>query len=431
VIISIHLANVDDAESLTAIQTQAFERLYQIYQDEGNPYLRGSNEMKYQIENSTLDIYKIFADGSLCGGMSIRNNGNGEYYLHRIYVLPHLQGKGIAGKSIELCEKNYPDAKRWKVDFPIDQLANKKCYENCGYCDTGLRDTLTDKLTLAFYEKVVCGIYEIHLTQIHIVAEVIRASFETVATEFGLTEQNCPNHTSFITTDKLHNHIESGWLMYGLYENGRLVGYISLSNKNEGVYELHNLAVLPDYRHKGYGKQILDFCKTRVKELGGSKITIGIIEEHTVLKNWYAANGFVHTGIKTFAHLPFTVGFMEWEEKKFFIKTERRIVHVTNYPPLRCLQLHASRFFTVRSGIGSPLCRIALTLARIFSTLCVSSLSVLYSRVSAFFSSILAVSCFFQSLIGGSSFGSNRSCNTPRRYFSAASNNASPVRLAS
>ena len=156
-------------------------------------------------------------------------------------------------------------------------------------------------------------IREIRQTELDIAARVIRLSFATVAEEFGLTEQNCPSHTSFITADKLKNHFERGWLMYGLYCDGRLVGYVSLSQENDGMFELHNLAVLPEYRHEGYGKQLLDFCKNKIKALGCNKITIGIIEENTILKNWYTANGFAHTGTKTFAHLPFTVGFMEWE----------------------------------------------------------------------------------------------------------------------
>ena len=41
-------------------------------------------------------------------------------------------------------------------------------------------------------------------------------------------------------------------------------------------------------------------------------IKIGIIEESTVLKNWYISNGFVHTGTKKFDHLPFTSGYLEW-----------------------------------------------------------------------------------------------------------------------
>ncbi len=144
-------------------------------------------------------------------------------------------------------------------------------------------------------------------------AEVIRLSFGTVAKEFGITEQNCPNHTSFTTTEKLQIHFDKNWLMYGLFDDKHLVGYVSLSKESDNFFELHNLAVLPEYRHNGYGKKLLDLCKEKVKEIKGNKITLSIIEENTVLKNWYIKNGFVHTGTKNFDHLPFTCGYMEWE----------------------------------------------------------------------------------------------------------------------
>jgi len=143
-------------------------------------------------------------------------------------------------------------------------------------------------------------------------AEVIRASFATVAGEFGLTEQNCPRHTAFATTaESLAAYLAAGALMYGLYEEGRLVGYASLTENRRRVFELHNLAVLPACRHKGYGMQLLDFCIGKVRELGGGKIILSIIEENTVLKGWYASKGFVHTGAKKFEGFPFTAGFME------------------------------------------------------------------------------------------------------------------------
>ena len=53
-------------------------------------------------------------------------------------------------------------------------------------------------------------------------------------------------------------------------------------------------------------------AKNAVISMGGSVIKIGIIEESSVLKNWYIANGFVHTGTKKFDHLPFTSGYLEW-----------------------------------------------------------------------------------------------------------------------
>lgn len=48
-----------------------------------------------------------------------------------------------------------------------------------------------------------------------------------------------------------------------------------------------------------------------VAELGCKKINIGIVEENNVLKEWYASQGFIHTGIQKFDFFPFTCGYME------------------------------------------------------------------------------------------------------------------------
>lgn len=142
--------------------------------------------------------------------------------------------------------------------------------------------------------------------------EVIHRSFATVADEFGLTRENCPKHTSFIPLSYLETQMKWGWLIFGLYSDERIIGYMSLSKEDDEAYELHNLAILPEFRHSGFGKQMLDYAKETVKSLGGSKIKIGIIEESTVLKDWYIANGFEHTGTRKFDHLPFTSGYLEW-----------------------------------------------------------------------------------------------------------------------
>jgi len=143
-------------------------------------------------------------------------------------------------------------------------------------------------------------------------AEVIRASFATVADDLGLTEENCPRYVGFvITPERLQTQHGWGWHIFGFYDNGRLIGYASVSKEDEGVYELHNLAVLPEFRHMGYGRQLVDFCVETVIESGGSKVNISIVEENIILKNWYIDYGFIHTGTKRFDHLSFTVGYME------------------------------------------------------------------------------------------------------------------------
>ena len=104
--------------------------------------------------------------------------------------------------------------------------------------------------------------------------------------------------------------------MFGLFLGETQVGYYSLSKENDAEYELHNLAVLPEYRHKGFGKMLLDHAKEEVKASGGHRVKIGIIEESTVLKSWYLQNRFVHTGTKKFDHLPFTSGYLEWNNER-------------------------------------------------------------------------------------------------------------------
>ena len=155
-------------------------------------------------------------------------------------------------------------------------------------------------------------IREVERNELQDCLKVIHQSFGTVAAEFGLTKENCPKHTSFIPLVFLETQKNWGWKMYALYVGKKMIGYMSLSKESEDTYELHNLSVLPEYRHKGFGKLLLDHAKDVVKALGDNVIKIGIIEESAILKNWYIQNGFVHIGIKKFDHLPFTSGYLEW-----------------------------------------------------------------------------------------------------------------------
>ncbi|MGF7144552.1 ribosomal protein S18 acetylase RimI-like enzyme [Anaerotaenia torta] len=170
-----------------------------------------------------------------------------------------------------------------------------------------------DEWQVAVYSDHAPGrISPLSLSHLPMYAEVIRQSFSTVAKEFNLTKENCPGHTSFVTDEMLASKYRDGCYPLGYFADGKLVGYVSLMDRGSGVYEMNAVSVLPEYRHLKYGKALLDFCKEKVKELGGNKITIGIIEESTVLKEWYMANGFIPTGTRKFEHLPFIVGYLEW-----------------------------------------------------------------------------------------------------------------------
>ena len=329
--ISIRPTTASEAEILADIQKAAFLPLYEKYHDKGSPYLRGAEDILRRL-NKHNRYFTILCNGEIVGGIFYRCNGTrplnhkieeGEYYLCRVYVHPSWQGNGIASQAIMLCEKEFPDAKAFHVDFPQDMEKNRRCYEKAGYRDTGEVLRIEGSPALAVYTKIIDNseyngvtmpaIFDIEKAELSECLDVIHQSFKTVADEFGLTEQNCPKHTSFIPLSFLETQMKWGWHMYGLYAGKKIIGYMSLSKQDDNTYELHNLAILPEYRHNGFGKQMLDFAKETVKSFGGTKIKIGIIEESIVLKNWYIANGFESVGTKKFDHLPFTSGYLEWK----------------------------------------------------------------------------------------------------------------------
>ncbi len=142
-------------------------------------------------------------------------------------------------------------------------------------------------------------------------ARVIRNSFITVAEEFNITRESAPTNPAFAGADSLEKMKEKGIELYGAFRDDLCIGFVAIERANEEVYYMERLAVLPEYRHNGYGKELLDFVFEQVKKYGGRKVSIGIINGNRVLKDWYIKYGFTEAGTKRFAHLPFEVCFME------------------------------------------------------------------------------------------------------------------------
>ncbi|MCL2665675.1 MAG: GNAT family N-acetyltransferase [Defluviitaleaceae bacterium] len=174
--------------------------------------------------------------------------------------------------------------------------------------------------------------------QLPVYANVIRRSFDTVATDFGLTYENCPYHPSFITEDQLADKIKDGYYPFGYYSNGEMIGFVSLTDTGGGVFEMNKVCILPEHRHGGRGKKLLDFCKETVVKMGGAKIKIDLMENNIVLKNWYAANGFVHSGTVYYEKINLLVGLMEWRIPMNFVNpphtAPENIFHKTFYSSL-------------------------------------------------------------------------------------------------
>jgi N-acetylglutamate synthase-like GNAT family acetyltransferase len=149
-----------------------------------------------------------------------------------------------------------------------------------------------------------------------VLAETIRSSFQDVAERFGLTQENAPHHPSNCTVDWIQKDMERGVTYFAIENKNHVVGCVALELPNTRVCYLERLAVLPDQRGCGFGKALVNHVLAEAKLLGVHCVSIGIIAEHTELKNWYEGLGFVEGESKEFPHLPFRVTFMSYDIKK-------------------------------------------------------------------------------------------------------------------
>ena len=141
----------------------------------------------------------------------------------------------------------------------------------------------------------------------------IRRSHQTVADEFGFTQDNAPRYVAFATDENrlIWQMDQEHRLMFMDEENGVIRGYYSLLMKQDGECELGNLSVLPEYRHYGLGTELFRHAVGVAREYHCGMMRWSIVEENIVLRRWYERNGAVHTGTVKYDFFPFTCGYME------------------------------------------------------------------------------------------------------------------------
>ena len=155
-------------------------------------------------------------------------------------------------------------------------------------------------------------IREVRREDIPACVRVIRNSHQTVADTYGFTTENAPRYVAFATDEnRLLWHMDGEHrLMFAEEEDGIIRGYYSLLLKKDGECELGNLSVLPEYRHRGIGTALLQHSVRIAREHHCRVMRLSIVEENTVLRQWYEQNGAVHTGTEKFDFFPFTCGYM-------------------------------------------------------------------------------------------------------------------------
>jgi ribosomal protein S18 acetylase RimI-like enzyme len=149
-------------------------------------------------------------------------------------------------------------------------------------------------------------------SDLSVVVKVLNEAHGTIANDFGFTRESNPTNNAFIDAPTLQSQMEKGIGLYLLTHNQEPVGCIAIEKaiRETDTFYIEKVSVVPSKRHQGFGVQLMDFATNMIRENGGKRIGIALIDSNLILKQWYTRQGFVETGIKDFEHLPFRVCFM-------------------------------------------------------------------------------------------------------------------------
>lgn len=142
---------------------------------------------------------------------------------------------------------------------------------------------------------------------IALLVSLIAGAFADVAERFGLTRENCPGHTSFITEQDIRVGLGFGSAFYIAEWKGTPCGCIAVRRPKNGRSIIEKVAVLPAFRRHGIGRALVEeaFCDAR--RSGAAFADIGIIAAHDDLRRWYEKHGFCRVRQTRYEHLPFEV----------------------------------------------------------------------------------------------------------------------------
>ena len=130
-IIEYKQAAIDDAGLLVEIYNASF---FSDYQRFGTcpGYGKTIEMMEESLRSSTKHI--ILCDNKPVGCVSCHSNGQQEYEIGCLCVIPEYQGKGIGTQAIRFVQDYYDDWKRLTLVTPLYKHENVRFYtERCGF----------------------------------------------------------------------------------------------------------------------------------------------------------------------------------------------------------------------------------------------------------------------------------------------------------
>lgn len=132
---------------------------------------------------------------------------------------------------------------------------------------------------------------------------IVKLSGENLADVYNCLEDNRESLASEVveSTRYLSEYLQRGWLAYATYDDsGAPVGMAILTPSTdplspvsgEGVYHLHCMNVVKNWKKKGVGRSLVERMVEDIKSLGGKGISVECFGEYWMPKSFFSHVGF-------------------------------------------------------------------------------------------------------------------------------------------
>lgn len=122
--------------------------------------------------------------------------------------------------------------------------------------------------------------------------KISQFSFENFVNETSLsTGQSKSSLAKKLGAPPIHKGDDDIWFVVTLAE--KLIGFIWIQKNSEGRYAFgYDIYLEPEYRSKGFGRDIMLQCKNKLKAAGIDTVKICVYEHNQIARRLYDSLGF-------------------------------------------------------------------------------------------------------------------------------------------
>jgi N-acetylglutamate synthase-like GNAT family acetyltransferase len=106
------------------------------------------------------------------------------------------------------------------------------------------------------------------------------------------------NHDMMVLNDPKETILDCGGYIWLAKAGEEIVGTAALMNEGHGIFELAKMSVTEKWQGKGIGKQLIETCLKKAKEIGVTKLTLFSNHQLQNTLSLYEKYGFQHVEVK-------------------------------------------------------------------------------------------------------------------------------------